>query len=418
MLRVLGLCPLLALTTWVLLPVCQADENWPQFRGPRANNHSDSTDLPITWSETENVVWKTPIHGRGWSSPVIWDNQIWMGTATPDGKQMSAVCVDKDSGKILVDLKLFENAEPREIHSLNSYASPTPVIEKGRVYLHFGSYGTAAIDSTTGDVIWTRRDLPCNHWRGPGSSPIIFGDKLIIHYDGFDYQYVVALDKATGKTIWKVDRDINYETENGDFMKAYCTPIVTEIGGRLQLISPTSKASIAYDPDTGEEIWRVRYKGFSATAMPFRSKEMMYINTGFSKAELYAVRLGGTGDVTDSHVKWIARRGVGSKPSQLLIGDLIFMVDDKGIATCLDAKTGDDVWSHRIGGQFSASPLYADGRIYMFSHEGDTTVIEPAREFKQLAVNKLDDGFMASPAVSENSLILRTKTHLYRIEKR
>ena len=198
----------------------RADTNWPEFQGPRANNQSDATDLPTTWSETENVQWKTPIHGRGWSSPVIWGNQIWMCTATEDGKEMSGICVALDTGKIVYDLKLFHNAEPRFCHSMNSYASCTPAIEAGRVYLHFGSYGTACVDTGSGKTIWTRRDLPCDHWRGPGSSPILFEDLLIVHFDGYDYQYIVALNKETGETVWKKDRNIDFQTDNGDFKKA------------------------------------------------------------------------------------------------------------------------------------------------------------------------------------------------------
>jgi outer membrane protein assembly factor BamB len=409
--------PALALAVGLLSNMLAADENWPQFRGPRANGQSDSTGLPLTWSETENIVWKTPIHGRGWSSPVIWGEQIWLGTATEDGKDMSAVCIDQRTGAILHDITLFHNEEPAFCHAMNSYASPTPAIEEGRVYMHFGSYGTACLDTKTAVVLWSRRDLPCDHFRGPASSPILFEDRLFVHFDGFDYQYVVALEKATGKTIWKVDRDVAYGSENGDFKKAYCTPVLVEIDGRPQLISPTSKAAIAYDPRDGKELWRIRYPGFSATAMPLVGHGMLFINTGFSKAELYAVRMGGSGDVTDTHVAWIEKRGVPSKPSQLLIDDLIYMIDDKGIASCLEAKTGELVWTHRLGGEFSASPLYADGRIYMFSHDGPTTVIEPGREYKALASNPLDAGCMASPAVSGKALFVRTKTHMYRLEK-
>lgn len=410
------LAAVIALGMLISATVLSADENWPQFRGPRADGQSDSKNLPTQWSETENIVWKTAIHGRGWSSPVVWGNQIWMGTATDDGKQMFAVCVDKTSGEILHDVLLFENEKPAFCHSLNSYASPTPAIEDGRVYLHFGSYGTACLDTKTAAVLWSRRDLPCDHFRGPASSPILYGDNLYVHFDGFDFQYVVCLKKSSGETVWKVDREVDYGTDNGDTMKAYCTPIVVEIDGQKQLISPTSKAALAYDPETGKELWRIRYPGFSATAMPMLGHGLLFINTGFSKAELYAVRIGGQGDVTDTHVAWIEKRGVPSKPSQLLIGDLIFMVDDKGIVSCLEAKTGTQVWTQRIGGEFSASPLFADGKIYLFSQEGKTTVIAPEREFRQLAVNDLSDGFMASPAVTGRALILRTRTHLYRVE--
>jgi outer membrane protein assembly factor BamB len=395
-----------------------AGDNWPQLRGPHANGHSDATGLPTTWSETEHVKWKTPIHDRGWSSPVIWGNQIWMTTAKEDGTQLFAICVDKNMGRVLHDIKLFDVEKPSPLgNEMNTYASPSPVIEEGRVFITFGSYGTACLDTATGKVIWQRRDLPCEHFRGPGSSPILFENLMILHYDGFDFQYVVALDKATGETIWKTDRDVAYGTNNGDTKKAFCTPLVIEAAGKTQLISPTSKAALAYDPRTGKEIWRVRYSSFSVAAMPLFGQGLVYINTGFGKADLVAVRPDGEGDVTGTHVVWTTKKGIGSKPSQLLVGDLIFNVHDSGIANCLDAKTGEEIWNKRLGGEYSASPLYADGKVYFFSHEGAATVIKPDREYVELAKNHLDDGFLASPAVTGKALILRTKSSLYRIEK-
>ena len=396
----------------------RASENWPQFRGPTGDGRSDATGLPLRWSETENVRWKTAIHGRGWSSPVIWGKQIWMTTATADGKEMFAVCVDRRDGKVIHDIKLFDVASPEEIHTLNSYASPTPVMEEGQVYLQFGSYGTACLDTATGEPLWRRRDLPCNHFRGPGSSPILYENLLIAPFDGFDYQYVVALDKQTGRTVWKTDRSNDYGTDDGDFKKAFCTPLVVQAAGRTQLISPGSRAAMSYDPRTGKELWQVRFrsKSFSSTARPLHGHGLVFINTGFGKADLIAVRPDGTGDVTETHIEWEIRKGVPSKPSPLLIDDLIYMVHDAGIASCIEARTGEYVWTERLGGKYSASPVAADGRIYFLSHEGKTTVIRPGREFRELARNHLDDGFMASPAIAGKALFLRTRTHLYRIE--
>ncbi len=394
-----------------------AQGHWPQFLGPKGNGHAQATDLPLTWSESENIRWKTPIHGRGWSSPVIWDEQIWLTTATPDGKKLYVLCVDRTSGKIVHDRLLFENEEPEEIHSLNSYASPTPVIESGRVYVNFGNFGTACLDTSSFEVLWSRRDLPCYHFRGPGSSPILFENLLILHFDGFDYQYVVALDKRTGKTVWKTDRDVDFGTDNGDFKKAFCTPLVIQAAGREQLISPCSKAALAYDPHTGKELWRIRYDEFSATARPFFADGIVYINTGFAKSRLIAVRPDGEGDVTDSHVLWRQKQSVPQKPTQLHVDGRIYMIHDAGVASCLDAKTGDFLWRERVGGAYSASPLYADGRIYFFSQQGKTTVIKPGDEYQQLAENTLETGCMASPAVADGALFLRTEKHLYRIEK-
>jgi len=411
--------PLLSIALLLLVAAGSlADENWPRFRGPRADGCSDSTGLPATWSETKNVRWKTPIHDRGWSSPVVWGDQIWLTTATADGKVDYAVCVDKESGKILHDLKLWENENPSPLgNTLNSYASCTPVIEAGRVYVHFGSYGTACLDTASGKVLWQRRDLPCEHFRGPGSSPILFENLLIFHMDGFDYQYVVALDKATGETVWKTDRDVDYGTTNGDTMKAFSTPLVIEAAGKQQLISPTSKAVLAYDPRTGKELWRVRYSSFSVAATPLFDRKLLYVNTGFGKADLLAIRPDGEGDVTASHVVWAAKKSIGSKPSQVLVEGLIFNVHDSGVASCLDAASGEELWSKRLGGEYSAALLSGDGKVYFCSQDGSTTVLAPQRKYTELAKNQLDDGCMASPAVSGKALIVRTKSALYRIEE-
>ncbi|MEX2174948.1 MAG: PQQ-binding-like beta-propeller repeat protein [Pirellulaceae bacterium] len=395
-----------------------ADEQWPRFRGPRGNGHTDSTGLPTTWSETKNVRWKTPLHDSGWSSPVVWGDQIWVTAATADGKSNFAICVDKNSGQILHDIKLWENASPSPLgNTLNGYASCTSAIEEGRVYVHFGSYGTACLDTASGKILWQRRDLPCEHFRGPGSSPILFENLLIFHMDGFDFQYVVALDKKTGETVWKTDRDVQYGTDNGDTMKAYSTPLVIEAAGKLQLISPTSKAVLAYDPRTGKELWRVRYNSFSVAATPLFHDGRLYINTGFGKADLLAIEPDGQGDVTGTHVLWTAKKSIGSKPSQVIVDDLIFNVHDGGVASCLDAQTGEELWSKRLGGEYSAALLYGDGKVYICSQDGSTTVLKPAREYVELAKNQLDDGFMASPAVTGKALILRTRSALYRVEE-
>lgn len=391
--------------------------NWPEFRGPHGDGRSDAAELPLTWSEKEHVVWKTPIHGRGHSTPVVWENQVWLTTATEDGRVMSGLCVDRSSGKVLHDLKLFEVAAPEPLgNTLNSYASPSSAIEPGRVYVHFGSYGTASIDTATGKTLWQRRDLPCQHFRGPGSSPILFRNFLILTMDGFDVQYVCALDKETGKTVWKTDRSFEFGSMDGDLRKSYTTPLVVE-AGRLQLVSCGAKAAYSYDPLTGKELWRVRYPGFSNASSPVFGDGLVFINTGFGKADLLAVRPDGSGDVTESHVVWRCTKGVSLKPSPVITQGLVFMIADNGILTCLEAATGNLVWMKRVEGEFSASPILAAGRIYVFSHEGKTTVVEAAKTFVQLAVSTLDEGFMASPAVAGKALLLRSKTHLYRIEE-
>ncbi len=402
----------------LVLGAIQAEDNWPQFRGPRGDGTSDATGLPTQWSEKQNIKWKTPLHDRGWSSPVVWGDQIWVTAATEDGTKDYALCVDKNTGKILHDTHLWDNEKPSPLgNALNGYASCTPAIEAGRVYVHFGSYGTACLDTKTGKVLWQRRDLPCEHFRGPGSSPILFENLLIFHMDGYDFHYIVALDKHTGRNVWKTDRNIDYGTTNGDMMKGFSTPRIIEAAGKTQLISPSSKATISYDPRTGNEYWRVRYTSHSGAAMPLFGHGLLYLNTGFGKADLMAVRPDGEGDVTATHVVWTAKKSIGSKPSQVLVGDWIFNVHDGGVASCLDAKTGEERWSKRLTGAFSASPLFADGKVYYFGEDGTATVIKAAPEYVELATNTLDDGFMASPAVAGHGLILRTKSALYCVEE-
>jgi outer membrane protein assembly factor BamB len=398
---------------------------WPQFRGPDGNGHAASRNLPLTWSEDQNVRWKTPIHGRAWSSPVILGGQVWLTTATEDGRELSAIAVDEATGKIVYDLKLFQVATPQYAHPFNTYASPTPVIEPGRVYVTFGSPGTAAIDTATGKVIWERRDLECNHFRGAGSSPIIWNDLLIMHYDGSDVQYLVGLDKKTGKTVWQTKRSIDFQDlgpdgkpqAEGDLRKAFATPHVITVNGEPLLVSLGAKAAYGYDPRTGREIWRIiERSAHSASTRPVVSHGLVFYPTGWGKAQLMAVRPDGRGDVTDTHVVWRLARGVPNKPSLILLGDLIFMVNDAGIVSCVEAKTGEVVWQSRVGGTYSASPIVAGGRVYLFSEEGKTTVLDAGRAFKVLAENQLGDGFMASPAVAGDALYLRSRTHLYRIE--
>jgi outer membrane protein assembly factor BamB len=401
--------------------------DWPQFRGPTGDGHAPTNQVPLTWGDTKNVKWKVPIHGRGWSSPVIQGKQIWLTTATEDAKQLFVVCIDADSGKILRDTKLFDVERPQFHHAFNSAASPTPAIEAGRIYVTFGSPGTACLDTESGKVLWERRDIECNHYRGAGSSPILHGDLLIMNFDGSDQQFVIALDKKTGKTVWKTKRSIDHKDldangkpqAEGDFRKGFSTPHIAEFDGKPLLISQGAKAVYGYNPLTGEELWRVEERqNHSASARPVAGHGLIFCITGWSQGQVLAIKPGGQGDVTSSHVAWRVTKSVPKKPSPLLVGDLLYLMNDGGVAMCVEAKTGQTIWTERIGGNFSAAPLFANGRIYLCGEDGKTTVIAAGREFKKLAENTLDkSGFMASPAVTDDALVLRTKTHLYRVEE-
>ena len=386
---------------------------------------SDSKNLPLTWGEGQNVKWKTPIHGKAWSSPVIWKNQIWVTTATEDGHELGVICLDKSTGKILIDKILFHIQTPQYCIPFNSYASPTPCIEEGRVYVTFGSPGTACLDSADGSVLWQRTDFVCNHFRGAGSSPLLWNDLLIMNFDGSDYQFVAALDKSTGKTVWKTNRSIDYQDiqpngkplGEGDMRKAFSTPRIITDGERPVLISEGSKAVYGYEAATGKELWRTEYRAaHSGSLTPVIGDAMVYIGTGHGGTELWAIRPNGQGVVNDTHVAWKSKKKIPTRPSPVLVDGRLYMVNDAGIVNCLDAKTGEEIFHGRIDGAYSASPISAAGRVYFFNEGGKTTVIDAGRELKVLAENQLPSGIMACPAVSDEALYIRTRTDLYRIE--
>src|SRR5262245_18341643 len=397
-----------------------AADSWPQFRGPNGTGLSGSTSLPTKWDEKTNVVWKTKIHDKGWSSPVVWGKQVWLTTAPADGKSRYAICIDRDTGKVVHDVKVFDT--PRKLYTFNefnSHASPSPVIEDGRVYVHFGAAGTACLDTKTGKKLWERTDLLCDHFRGPGSSPILFGDLLFVNFDGYDTHYVVALQKKDGKTRWKKYRTINYRTEDGDLKKAYATCSIVTVKGKPQLVSPAAVGTVAYDPKTGEELWTVYHGGMNAAPPPVYGDGLVFLCTGTGGFRLLGLRPTGSGDVTETHVAWKYNKAVPTRTAPLLLDGLLYMVGEGGIASCLEAKTGKLVWTKRLGGAFTASPIYAGGHLYFFDQNaGKCHVLSPGRDAKVVAVNTLDDGCMATPAVAGKALFVRTKTHLYRIEKK
>lgn len=380
--------------------------DWPQFRGPDGQGHSDAKALPLTWSETENVRWKIPIPGRGWSSPAILKDRIWLTAAVGRDPSLRAICFDRESGKEQQNVELFRVSGGEHLNVKNSFATPTPVLEDDRVYLHFGPYGTACI-RTSGDIVWKTR-LRYTPEHGPGGSPALFEDLLIISCDGQDVQYIVALDKETGKARWKTSR-AGYQ--------AYTTPLVIEAAGRAQLISPGARRAMSYDPRTGREIWAVRYgDGFSNVPRPVFGAGLIFICTGFFEPSVLAVRPDGKGDVTNTHIAWALRRGAPLTPSPICVGEELFVVNDNGIVTCLDAASGTEWWRARLNGNYSASPVSAEGRIYFLNEEGETTVITAGRQFQKLAANRLNGATLASIAISHGAIFIRAEQSLYRVE--
>jgi outer membrane protein assembly factor BamB len=387
--------------------------DWPQFRGPTGQGLSDDDRVPLEWSDASNVIWRVPVPGRGWSSPVVAGGRIWVTSAveTNGAALLRVLAYDVETGRELVDTEVFKIWKDQfSTNPKNSDASPTPVVEGDRVYVHFGASGTAAL-STSGEVLWKTR-LYYESQHGQGGSPVVYGDLLIVNCDGFDNAFVVALDRHTGRTKWRRAR-------RQPWSQAYSTPLVIRVGESDQLVSVGAFYTTALDPLTGRELWRVGYRdGFSNVPRPVFGHGLVFITTGFQQPSLLAVRADGKNDVTRTHVAWTLARGAPYTPSPILVGDELYVVSDIGIATCLDARTGSTHWVARLGGNYSASPVFAAGRLYFTSEEGVTSVLAPGTTFTRLATNTIDAPTLASLAVSDGSFVLRTDRHMYRIGER
>lgn len=381
-------------------------QDWPQFRGPDGQGHTAASGLPLEWGPASNIKWKSPLPGDGWSSPSISGGRIWLTASTDNGASLRLLCLDAKSGHIVSNTEVFRPGSG-PLHKKNNPASPTPILDKGKIYVHFGFHGTAAVDEK-GKLLWTQK-LNYEPQHGPGGSPALFEDMLIISCDGFDAQYVAALDTATGKVRWK--------TARGKGNQAYTTPLVIQTDGGPQVVSPGAHHAYAYDPRNGKELWYIEYgSGFSNVPRPVYAHGLVYICSGFFQPVLFAVKPSGTGNVTKTHVAWTFGRSIPLTPSPVVAGNEIYFVSDNGIGTCLDARTGELRWQRRLGGNYSASPLAADGRIYFLSEEGEAVVIAPGTEYKELARNQIDERTLASFAVSGSALFLRGDKHLFRIE--
>ena len=412
---------ILLLITVASCVVIEANEQWSQFRGHYGNGIIKSTSAPINWSENTNIDWKTPIHDRGWSSPVIWNDQIWMTTATKDGNKMYAICVNKLSGKIEHDIHVFDVKSPQAITNENTYASPTPVVEEGRVYVHFGTYGTACISTKDGQILWKRRDLNCDHeiGAGPASSPFIYNNFLIFNVDGRDVQYVIALNKKTGETAWKTNRSVDFSGVQVNQRKAYGTPFIIPRGNSNQMVSIGAKGVYSYDPENGKELWKAEHRGWSIAPRPVYGEGLVFTMIDRDRPEMWAINPNGSGDITETHIEWKETKRMPPRASPIIIKGLLFVVDRNGYISCIEAKTGKSIWQKRMKGRFSASPILANNLIYFFNEDTVCTIIKPTRELEIVAENKLSDNkLMATPAFDENSIYIRTEKKLTRIVKK
>jgi len=402
------------------------NKNWTFFRGSNLNGIAETDNIPLKWDDS-NVRWKTEIHDRGLSSPVVFDNQIWVTTAKHDGKELYAVSVDFNTGKIIYDISVFTPDVVEGKHQLNSYATPTLCIEKDFVYVHFGSLGTACIKTTDGSIVWKRTDLKCKHVQGPASSPIIYKNLLILHFEGTDTRYIVALDKSNGKLVWRSDRPAEpYEPLTVIGRKAYITPIIINVKGRDMLISNGSAVCEALDPNTGQEIWRVVGGAESTIAMPFTEKGVVFWYTGYMVAgdgtkftELLAVNPDGKGDITGTNILWKKRDELSQNQAltPVIKDGLIYTINTRNILMCIDAATGEEIWSTHVKSNFNASPIYINGNIWFFSVKGEVLAIKAGRKYEVVTQDQMDSGIWATPAFLRNSVILRTDKYLYRIGK-
>jgi outer membrane protein assembly factor BamB len=398
-------------------------QDWTHFRGTSMDGRAEVRSAPLSWDSNTNISWRAPVKGLGWSSPVVYGNQIWLTSATEDGKEFYVFCFDFDSGKLLHEQTVFTSAEPQRIHSTNSYATPTPCIEDDFVYVHYGSFGTACIDTRNFEVVWKRNDMPCNHMQGPASSPVLHKNMLIVHLEGTENPYVVALDKKTGETIWKSVRPAEiYDPLQPVFRKSYQTPIIIKAGGRELLISNSSYLCFAHDVSTGEVIWTIEYGYDSTVSQPLYWNGLVYVNSGWIFLDntpyftrQFAVDPTGKGDVTNTHVKWMYEDEVPQIPTPVIVDGRMYMVHDRGMVSCLDAMTGQVIWKEKLAGNFNSSPVYAGGNIYFFNVKGECTIIKPGDSFQKVAENSIGETVKTVPAFVRDKMVLRTEKNLYLI---
>lgn len=400
------------------LAIAHAD-SWPEFRGPSGQGTVETGKLPTKWGTATNIAWKQTIPGSGWSSPIIYDGKIYLTTAVaPSGGKsgeisLQTLCLNAKTGKLIWQKEVFrEDANAPRPHSKNSHASPTPLCDGERLYVHFGHEGTACLD-LNGKILWQCTSLGYAPVHGNGGSPILTDKAIIFSCDGGDKQFVAALDKLSGSLLWRTDR----KTE-GAKKFAFSTPLLITVNGKQQVVSPAAGAVCSYDPVSGQEIWRVRHDGYSVVPRPVFGHGLVFVSSGYERPVLLAIRPDGQGDVTDSHVAWKVEKGAPLTPSPLLVGDELYLIADNGIASCLDAKTGKVHWQQRLAGNFSASPLHAAGKIYVQSEDGSGYVLKAGKRFEQLAKNDLAERSLASYAVVDSALLIRTATHLYRIQEK
>lgn len=404
-----------AITTALLL-VLAGQTEWNQFQGPGGQGKAPAANLPEKWSETLNHAWGVNIPGKAWASPIVHQGKIWLANSTEDGKRLSLLGLDLTTGKQIHDITVFEVPKPAFCFPYNSYASSTPTAKDGKVFVHYGSAGTACINAQNGNILWKRNDLPCDHHRGAGSSPLLWNDRLYLIFDGFDKQYVACLNATDGSTLWKTDRGFDYGTDNGDSKKAYATPAIVEAGGSTQVVCPSASHTAAYDALTGKEVWRVKHGGMNAASIPQRKGDSLFLASSDGGWGLGAVRLGATGKLPEDAILWKTAKGAPQYSSLVIDGDLIYSATEKGFACCLEAATGAEVYQERLGNKFHASPVLSGDKLWLFDDKGKGYCIRAGRKYQLLGSGQLDDGCMATPAIAGDILIVRTRKGLHALK--
>jgi outer membrane protein assembly factor BamB len=394
-----------------------SETEWPQFRGPTGQGLSAAKNVPLEWDATTHVAWKVETSGKGWSSPVLSQGKLYFTSAvtaaTGSETTLHTFCYDAADGHLVWDTEIFQpDAESvAAMHRKNSPASATPIVSNGKIYVHFGHMGTAALD-LTGKVLWRQTELKYSPQHGNGGSPALVGDELIFSADGNPEPFVAALDAATGAVRWKTPRNTTAKK-----LFSFCTPLAITVDGKAEVISPGSGFVGAYDPQSGAELWRVNYgEGYSVVPRPIYAHGLLFLSSGFDAPVLYAIRPeGAIGDATATNVAWTHRKGAPLTPSMVAIGDELYYVSDNGIAACADAETGSIYWSERLGGDFSASIVAAEGRLYCLNESGVGFVLKAGKTFELLAKNDLGEHTLASYAVEDGALFIRSEDHLWKI---
>lgn len=398
-----------------------AAEDWPSFRGPNGDGVV-AQSLPVEWDSDKNIAWRTEIPGEGWSSPVAAGNRIYLTAAIPSGEgdedqknqefALSLIIINGTSGEIIKTVPIMQQTGERaaRVHRKNSHASPTPVIEGDKIYVHFGYQGTACL-SLNGDILWKNRDLFFKPTHGNGGSPVLASGNLIFTCDGDKEPRIVALNASSGQLAWSTPRPVSAKKTF-----SFCTPTVIEVDGQVQVIAPGSDCVLALDPMTGKIIWDVRYVGYSVVPKPSYHRGLVFISTSFDNSKMLAIRPTGKGEITETHVAWQIDRNVPKTPSMVAHDGLVYSISDDGIATCVEAETGELVYRNRIGGNYSASPVLADNKLYFTSENGVTTVVRAGEDFQEVAANVIEERTLASLGVLGDSILMRTGSALYRIQ--